>query len=294
MTRILIAGGTGFVGRHLISFLLKQGYALSILSRKALPPANNMVYYRWNIDQGYIDPKAFEGVDTIINLTGANIGEKRWTPKRKQMLIDSRVKSINLLYKYVSENAFPVQTLISSSAVGYYGATTGDAIYTESDPPGNDFLSSICIQWENAAQQFQQLGTRVIILRKGVIIGPDGGFFGKMAPLARRGINPALGSGKQYIPWMDIGDLVRLYGFMLEHTDLSGIFNAVSTQHLTMNDMANRVLQQFGKRKRTPNVPAFVIRLLFGEMSVIMLCGSRVSNEKIRDAGFRFIPEVQV
>jgi NAD dependent epimerase/dehydratase family enzyme len=115
-----------------------------------------------------------------------------------------------------------------------------------------------------------------------------------MAPLARRGINPALGSGKQYIPWMDIGDLVRLYGFMLEHTDLSGIFNAVSTQHLTMNDMANRVLQQFGKRKRTPNVPVFVIRLLFGEMSVIMLCGSRVSNEKIRDAGFRFIPEVQV
>ena len=215
MNKILIAGGTGFVGKQLVSFLSGKGYELSVLSRKELTGNEKVTYYQWDIEKAFIDTKAFEGVNTIINLTGANIGEKRWTKKRKKELVDSRVQSIELLFKYVSENKFPIKTVISSSAVGYYGAVTSDTIYTETSQKGSDFLAAICTQWEDTANQFSTIGARVVILRKGVIVGKGGGLYQKLAPLANKGINPAVGSGKQYMPLIDIRDLLRLYEFLL-------------------------------------------------------------------------------
>lgn len=289
MESILIAGGTGFVGKHLIPFLLERGYEVKLLTRNKENTVKNVSLYQWDIEKAFIDEKAFAGIDTIINLTGAGIGEKRWTAKRKQELLDSRVKSIDLLYRYVSENNLPIQTLISSSAVGYYGTVTTDEIFTETSNGGNDFLSDICRQWERAALQFRQAGTRVIILRKGVIMGRGGFFYNKIIPLARLGINPAVGNGKQYVPWIDVRDLVRMYDFILQHSKLNGVFNGVSSQHSTMNDLAKMFLMHFGKRKFTPNAPAFLIKLLFGEMASILLKGSRVSNRKIKEQGFQFL-----
>lgn len=289
MKKILIAGGTGFVGKQLIDFLVGKGYSIHVLTRKPRAnPLENIHFFLWNIERQYIDKKAFEGVEILINLTGANIGEKRWTEQRKKEIIDSRINSIDVLYQYISENKFNINTFISSSAVGFYGAVTTDKTFVETSENGNDFLASVCQKWEDAALKFNDLGIRTIILRKGVILGKDGGMVKKLSPLAKLGINVSLGSGKQYLPWIDIRDLVRLYDFILSNTQLKGIFNAVATEQITMSDLSKALLQAFGKKSFLPNAPAFVIRLLFGEMAVMLLEGSKVSNEKLKTTGFIF------
>ena len=289
MKKILITGGTGFVGKQLIPFLVEKGYSIHVLTRK--PSANslkNICFFQWDIERQYIDKKAFEGVEILINLTGANIGEKRWTEQRKKEIIDSRIKSIDLLYQYISENKFNINIFISSSAVGFYGAVTTDKTFVETSESGNDFLASVSQKWEDATLKFNDLGIRTVILRKGVILGKEGGMVKKLSPLAKLGINVSLGSGKQYLPWIDIRDLLRLYEFILSNAQLNGIYNAVATDQITMNNFSKALLKSFGKKSFLPNVPAFVIRLLFGEMAVMLLEGSKVSNEKLKNTGFYF------
>lgn len=287
MKKILIVGGTGFVGKHLISFLVEKGYSINVLTRKQGSNSSGSIqFFQWDIEKEYIDKNAFENVDTIINLTGANIGEKRWTKERKKEILDSRIKSIDLLYHYVTENNFNINAFISSSAVGFYGAVTSDNIFDETSECATDFLGRVCKKWEEKALQFNAIGTRTVILRKGVIIGKDGGIYQKLSPLAKLGINVSLGSGKQYLPWIAIQDLVRLYEFILYNSKISGIYNAVSSEHIMMNDFSNTLVKSFGKKSILPNAPAFIIRFLFGEMSVMLLEGSRVSNEKLIECGF--------
>ena len=248
----------------------------------------NIRFFQWDIEKQYIDKKAFEGVEILINLTGANIGEKRWTNDRKKELIDSRIKSIDLLYQYISKNKFDINTFISSSAVGFYGAITTDKLFVETSKNGNDFLASVCRKWEAFALKFTNLGIRTVVLRKGVVLVKNGGMVQKLTPLAKRGITVSLGSGKQYLPWIDIRDLVRLYEFILSNSTVSGIFNAIAIEQITMNDFSKRLLHSFGKKSFLSNVPSFIIRLLFGEMSVMLLEGSKVSNEKLKTTGFIF------
>ncbi|HZH67667.1 MAG TPA: TIGR01777 family oxidoreductase [Chitinophagales bacterium] len=286
--KILIAGGTGFVGKELTSFLSQKGYKINVLTRREYKNKPNIQYYSWDLKKDYIDKKAFEGVSAIINLTGASIAEKRWTNQRKNEILESRVKSITLLHQYTSMNNFPIQTLISSSAVGYYGAITSKEVFTEASKNGNDFLGSVCSQWEQATQAFDHLGCRVVILRKGVIVGKNGAFNQKLASLAKLGINPCVGSGSQYVPWIDLRDLVRLYDSILQDSAITGVYNATASQHISMEEIAHEFLHHFGKRKLTPNAPSFIIQLLFGELSSMMLEGSRVSNERIKNKGFQF------
>lgn len=286
--KILIAGGTGFVGNALIQHLTSLGYSIHVFAQKKYPNSKNVRYFQWNTAEGYIDEKAFEGVSIVINLTGANIGEKRWSSSRKRQIIESRVKSLELLYEYALRATKPIELLISSSAVGYYGAVTTDQVFTEESPNGSDFLADVCKKWEEAALRFENLDTQVILLRKGVVLGKEGGMYTKLKPLAQMGINIALGTGKQYLPWIDIRDVVYVYQFILENRMQTGIYNVCTSQHQTMNDFSNAFLHAFGKKKWLPNALGYVVKLLFGEMSKMLLEGSRVSNKKLLETGFEF------
>ncbi len=286
--KILIAGGTGFIGKALTAYLVSREVEVNVLYRKEVRREDFVSYYKWDVDNGFIDVKAFEDVDAIVNMTGANIGEKRWTEKRKIEIVDSRIKPLKLLLKYLHKLNMHVDTFISSSAVGFYGVLNSQHIFTEEDRSGHDFLSSVCKQWESAALNFNDVAERVVILRKGVVLGKDGGLYKKMIPLARMGINVSMGNGLQYLPWIDIRDLVRLYYFVLTETQMSGIFNAVATQHITMNDFSNYLLTSQNKTSFLPNIPAFLVELLAGELSDMLLYGSRISNQKLIDTGFVF------
>lgn len=289
MKKILIAGGTGFVGKALIKHLINCGYIVNVLTRRnSIDTTENIQYFKWDIENGFIDEKAFEGVTKIINLTGENITEKRWTEKRKVEIIESRIKAIDLLFKYVKTTGSNIHTFISSSATGYYGAFTSDEILTEESNNGNDFLANVCEKWEKSALQFESLGITTMILRLGVVLGKEGGIYQRLAPLAKLGINISLGNGKQYLPWIDLRDLVRLYEFILKTNKISGVFNAVSSEHISMNVFSKTLLQSFGKMSFLPNVPAFIIKLFLGEMSAMLLEASKASNEKIKQTGFQF------
>lgn len=289
MNRILIAGGTGFIGKKLTQALLSENYKISLLTRREDNFTHkNLDYYLWDVSKNEIDSKAFENVDTIINLTGSNISEKKWTEKRKEELFDSRVKAINLLFDAVEKNKIPIKTFLSSSAVGIYGAITSDEIFDEESLLANDFLGSLCQSWEKAAQQFESLNSRVVMLRKGVVLGKEGGIYKKMAPFAKFGINTSLGSGKQYLPWIELEDTIRMYLFFLKNTELKGVFNAVASEDITMNQFVEELLSSFKKKSFLPNAPELVVKLMFGEMAMMLLKGSRVSNKKLLNTGFEF------
>lgn len=289
MKKIELAGGTGFLGKHLISFLTENKYELSVLTRRKFNDTPNVKYFQWDAEKGFIDDKAFENADTIINLTGANIGAKRWTEKRKKEIVNSRVDSANLLYHYVPKNRYPIKSFISASAVGYYCAVTTNQIFIEGSNNGNDFLASVCQKWENAAQRFENVDCRVAILRQGVVLGKGGNIYQKMMSLARKGFNPAVGSGRQYLPWIDVRDLVRLYSFVLKNEAIKGVFNAISSEPITMNKFAQKMSESIGKKSIIPNTPSFMFKLALGEMSSMVLEGSRVSNQKIKESGFTFL-----
>ncbi|WP_299104842.1 TIGR01777 family oxidoreductase [uncultured Tenacibaculum sp.] len=273
MVKVLITGGTGLIGKQLQDLLRANKCEVSILTRS---PQNKNEFH-WNISENYIDVKAFEGVTHIIHLAGAGIADKRWTTKRKKELINSRVQSANLLFQKVQELQIPLKGFISASGIGYYGAKTSDKIFTEEDRPENDFISNICVQWENAALQFQKIDVPVTILRTGVVLTKTGGALTKMnTPL----FLSALGNGQQYVPWIHIKDLCNLYLETVHNTNFKGIFNAVAPQHQTNESFTNTLGKTIQKAVFPINAPSFVLKTALGEMAYILLKGSRVSADK--------------
>ncbi|MBC8393230.1 MAG: TIGR01777 family protein, partial [Deltaproteobacteria bacterium] len=199
MSKILITGGTGLVGSRLTEMLVDKNHEVVVLSRNP----KNKNEFKWDISKAFIDEKVFENTDYIIHLAGAGIADERWSEKRKQLIIDSRVESANLLFHKVKEHKIKLKGFISASGIGYYGAFTSDKIFEETDKVGNDFLGEVCEKWEAAALQFEQLNINVSILRTGIVLSKNGGALEKMKTPV---ISP-LGSGKQYLPWLHIDDL---------------------------------------------------------------------------------------
>ncbi|CAL2065170.1 TIGR01777 family oxidoreductase [Tenacibaculum sp. 190524A05c] len=274
MAKILLTGGTGLIGKVLERKLTQNNHEVQILTRN--PRKEN--HFKWDIEKSFIDDNAFENLDYIIHLAGAGIADKKWTKSRKAELINSRVESANLLYSKVKELNVPLKGFISSSGIGYYGAITSEQIYTEEDSPADDFIAKICIEWENAAHQFQNKNIPVTILRTGVVLSKDGGALQKMnTPL----FLSALGNGKQYVPWIHIEDLCNLYIKAIEDENFKGIYNGVAPDHQT-NSSFTKTLGQVLKKLVTPiNVPGFVLKTVLGELAVIVLAGSRVSSKKV-------------
>ncbi|WP_417785321.1 TIGR01777 family oxidoreductase [Tenacibaculum sp.] len=273
MGTILITGGTGLIGKELTKKLTSKGYVVNILTRS--PKKNNE--FRWNVKESFIDKDAFTNVEYIIHLAGAGIADKRWTNERKKELIDSRVKTTTLLFNKVQEYQIPLKKFISASGIGYYGAITSDKIFTENDKPENDFISKICMKWEAATRQFQQIGVPITILRTGVVLSKNGGALQKMnTPL----FLSALGNGKQYMPWIHIDDLCRLYIKAIEDNNFSGVYNAVAPEYQTNESFTKLLGKVINKPVLPMNAPSFILKTALGEMAYILLKGSRVSSKK--------------
>ena len=286
--KILIAGGTGFIGKALTDSLVESSNEVNVLSRRKIDDTKGVKHYVWNIEEDYIDPNAFDDVQAIINLTGANIGESRWTKKRKRLIVESRIKPLQLLEKGIRQFGHNIEVLISSSAVGYYGAVTTQEIFEENSANGTDFLAQVCRQWEDEAHRFESLVERVVILRKGVVIAPNGGMIAKIKPLAKLGINIAMGNGRQILPWICLDDLLGVYKHVLQDPGYKGVCNAVSSEYTTINDFSKTLLHSYGRPNLLPNVPGWAVKIIVGELSSMLLQGSRISNEKIKSEGFNF------
>ncbi|MBN1251144.1 MAG: TIGR01777 family oxidoreductase [Bacteroidales bacterium] len=283
---ILIAGGTGLVGTELSKLLTQKGYNVAVLSRNK----NFKVYksFYWNYEQGILDVEAIEFADVIINLTGENISNKRWTKKQKEIIIDSRIKTTNLIFEKTKSAKNKPITYISASAIGYYGTFTSEKIFTEEDKAGNDFLAKTGISWEKSADQFNLLNIRTLKLRIGVVFSKNGGALPKIIKPVKFGIGSAIGKGKQYIPWIEISDLARIFLFIIENKNTNSVYNAVSPNFISNYELTKSLAKILKKPFFFPNIPAFIMKLIFGEMSSILIKGSRVSSDKIQKEGFEF------
>ena len=279
----MITGGSGLIGRRL-SFLLKsRGYEVRILSRSN-NPKNNYKTFVWNVSEQYINDSAFEGLNHIIHLAGAGIADKRWSEKRKKEIIASRVASTNLLYNTVKRLKTPLNSFISASATGYYGAITSETIFEEKDKPAKDFLGKVCSLWEDSIFQFNEIKIRTVALRTGIVLSKDGGALKKM----KTPIITSLGNGKQYMPWIHIDDLCELYIKAIEDQEFKGAFNAVSSEHISNLSFSKKISKIFNYPFLAIGAPSFILQIVFGEMSTIILNGSRISANKIKQAGFKF------
>ncbi|WP_298780532.1 TIGR01777 family oxidoreductase [uncultured Polaribacter sp.] len=279
MAKILITGGSGLVGTRLTEMLIDLKHEVVILSRN--PKKENE--FRWDVSQNYIDKNALFGINYIIHLAGAGIADKRWLKERKKVIIDSRVKTANLLFDKVKESKISLKGFISASGIGYYGVTTSDNIFEENDRVGNDFLAEVCQKWENSALQFENLKIPVTILRTGIVLSEKGGALEKMkTPI----ISP-LGSRNQYLPWIHIDDLCGIYINSIEK-NLNGIYNAVAPEHHTSKTFSKALAQSINRPFINLGVPKFILKLMFGEMATMLLEGSRISAKKIEKNGYSF------
>jgi uncharacterized protein (TIGR01777 family) len=284
---ILITGGTGLIGSQLGLRLQQKGYHVSMLSRSGKSDSS-FPLYQWDPDKGEIDVKALDQADYIIHLAGVNIGGKRWSPERKQQILDSRVKSGELIFRAVEQRNRKPMAFITASAIGYYGAVTTDVVFDETAPASHDFLGSTCASWEGVADRFETNGIRSVKIRCGIVLSKQGGALSRLSLPIKFGVGAPIGNGGQYMPWIHIDDLCGIFTHAIERSHLNGPFNAVAPEHITNRGLTEKLARELKKALWMPNIPAGFMRLLFGEMSVMLLQGSKVSPEKILAAGYSF------
>jgi len=285
---VLLTGGTGFIGKHLTDVLIENGFTVSILSRSDRKNTPSITYYKWNLKDNFIDRDAILNADYIVHLAGEGIVEKRWTKRRKKAILESRTKPVQLILSILKENNKTLDAFVSASAVGIYGAFTSQEICTENTPPANDFLGMTCQKWEADADQITTLGIRTVKIRTGIVLGKGEGFLKKITPGFKAGFGAILGSGKQYIPWIHVEDLCQIYLKAIVDTDMQGAYNATITDNTTNATLSRILAHLYGYTIWLPNIPAFLIRLGLGKMSIAVLEGQRISSEKIQKAGFEF------
>jgi len=287
ITHVLISGGGGLIGKYLTSLLLAEGYRVSHLSRNQ-DQFGKVRVYRWDPSKGILAPSVVDGVDYIVHLAGVNIGEGRWTKSRKNEIIRSRVESADLIRKVVSENKIPIRAFITASGINYYGTTTSEKVFCETDLPGTDFPATVCKSWEEAADRFSKEGIRTVKLRTAVVLDKDKGALPRLILPTRYGILAIPGSGNQFLPWIHINDLCRIYLKAIQNSNMAGVYNAVAPHHVTNFEFLRTVDEILNRRLIKIRVPAIFLEIFFGKMSSLILEGSRVSPEKIKNAGYRF------
>jgi len=286
--RLVITGASGFIGTALCAALLQQGHALTLLTRGAPRDANTGTkrWLQWTPGTLREWDVALDGADGVINLAGEPIAKKRWTRAQRRLIERSRIDATRALVQACAKAKQPPKFLINASAVGYYGPR-GDEIVTEETPPGDDFLGVVCRRWEEEAKKAEELGVRVVLPRIGVVLGPGGGALGKMAVPFRFFAGGPLGSGQQWISWIQLEDLVRLILELIHNPRAQGAINATAPNP-ARNKEFSRTLGKAMQRPSWAPVPGFALRLALGEMADMLLTGQRVVPAGAEKFGFQF------
>ncbi|MFD2034055.1 TIGR01777 family oxidoreductase [Belliella marina] len=283
MKKVLITGGSGLVGKRITTHLETKGHEVAWLSRS--PDKYRQKSFFWDVDAMKIDENAIEWADTIIHLAGEGVAESRWTAKRKQAILHSRTHSTQLLADTISRSKEKPSTFVAASAVGIYGSDTADTQINEGSLAGNDFLAQVVSAWENETQKLEGLGLRTVILRIGIVLSESGG---ALMEMLKPPIAAPLGSGNQWMSWIQIEDLARMFVFATESEGVTGVFNAVGPQPVTNRNLTENAAKKIRKPFVSIGVPGFILKIILGEMAQIVLGGSKVSSKKIEAAGFKF------
>jgi uncharacterized protein (TIGR01777 family) len=285
MQTILITGGTGLVGNRMSLLLENKGYRVIHLSRTRNLDARFPAFY-WDINKQEIDEDAITQADYIVHLAGANVAGGIWTKKRKQVIIDSRVKSAELIQKVIKETGHQPKAIICASASGYY-ADLGDKVLDENSKKGNGFLSEVVEKWEAANDGFHNLGIRTVKLRIGIVLSTKGGALEKMLPSYKVRVGTYFGSGNQYYSWIHLDDLCEMFIYSMENEQVEGVYNAASRNPVTNKELVEKIGEVLNKSVLIMPAPAFAMRLVMGEMADIVLDGARLSPAKIGLTGYR-------
>lgn len=283
--KILLTGGTGFIGKALINSLLQSEHQITVLSRNPQQVAElcgKSVSALGRLDE----LSAEDHFDGVINLAGAPIFDQRWTDDRKQIIWDSRVKLTEQLIEAINKMKVKPQVLISGSAIGYYG-NQGDTELTEQSMIRDDFSHRLCEAWETEAKRAEALGVRVCIIRTGLVVAPGGGIVGRMLLLFKLGLGGRIGDGKQWMSWIHRDDWINIALAMIDNQSMQGVYNATAPAPRT-NAEFTRVLATCLKRPALIPVPAFLLRLLLGEMAELVLGSQRVIPKRLLDQAFPF------
>lgn len=275
---VLITGGTGLIGQALRQKLLAEGHRVSILSRSGGD-------YTWDVAKAYFQPEALEGVDAVVHLAGAGIADKRWTEARKRELIGSRVDSSALLIHALKTIPNRVKVVVSASAIGFYGADSGEVRFEETSPAGTDFLATCTQAWEGSISGVEALGIRLVKFRIGLVLSAKGGIFPVLCRPIRYLVGAVLGHGKQWQSWIHVDDLVGMFRLGLADETLKGVFNAVSPGAIRHREMTQKIARAMHKPLLLPPIPGFLLRLALGEMACLVLGGNLVSADKIQKEG---------
>lgn len=295
MATVVITGGTGTIGKRLSAMLVEKGYRVIILSRKVqnINPQSPVTYAHWNVEKGEIDIAAVTSADYIIHLAGAGVADSRWTAARKQEIVDSRTFSSALLVKTLRNNKNNVKAVVSSSATGWYGEDSPANLpggFTEDATPAADFLGDTCRLWEDSIEPVTQLGIRLVKLRTGIVLSNQGGAYVEFKKPLKAGLATIMGSGKQMVSWIHVEDVCRMYIFAIEHDTLKGAFNAVAPNPVSNKTLILQIARTLNGSVYLPvPAPAFMLKLMLGEMSIEILKSVTASASKIQSAGFAFL-----
>ena len=287
--KVLITGGTGFVGKVLVKQLLAAGDEVVILTRNvgraALSLGSQCKYFRWDDSNSLPPLEAFAGVDGVINLMGESIS-KRWDENQKKKIYDSRIFGTKKLVEAIEQLPVKPKVFVSTSAIGIYGNRGSEEI-TESSTLADDFLSKVCKDWENEANKVKNAGLRVVIIRVGVVLGRGGGALQKLVPLFKLGAGGPVGTGLQYMSWIQVEDLANMYCEVLKNNTLKGVLNGTAPNPVTNAQFTNMLGKVLHRPAFMP-APAFAMKLVLGEMSQIVLEGQKVLPTKFKETHFRY------
>ncbi len=286
MSKILITGGSGLIGRRLSELLLERGHHVSHLGRSH--QQGDIKSFVWNVDQRLFPREALEGVDTVIHLAGAGIADKPWSDDRKREILESRTNSTRLLYDELKKGSNSVKSFISASAIGYYGFEDNEVIFSEEDVPGKDFMAYVTQRWEKEVDTIESLQIRVVKVRTGIVLTTEGGALKEIMRPVKFYVGAPLGNGEQYVSWIHLDDLCGIFIKALDDNTMRGPYNGVAPNPVTNRTLTKAIAKSLNKPLILPPVPAFVLKLLLGEMADLILQGNRVSAEKILSTGYTF------